>query len=199
MYKKGGFTLVEMLFVVVIAASIMMFAVPAYKRVQEKADYNAALGILLDVNNAVNSLKRDLQMLPGADGISFPKETNSQWSFTKNTPRAFTVVNVSSWNQWLVDSYSGSGSGSAEWDSDFWGALFEFGYLKQIPDTRGYSMHIVNGSVPSGIADCGENVPDGLTVSACVLKDGTKNDCYKGARILSDGSVQRIKGADCTE
>ena len=191
MCKKRGFTLVEMLFVVLIAAGVLVFAVPAYKRVQEKANYDAALGTLLDVSNAVNSLERDLRMV-SSENILFPRETGTMWSFsnTLNNTGTFSTSAVA-WNQELADSYNSAD----DWDTQFWGALFSFGYLKPIQQTKGYNMYIINGQVPQAIGNC--QAEDG-TVVACML-DATKKGCYKGARVLSDGSVQRIKGSLCTD
>ena len=196
MCKKFGFTLVEMLFVVVIAAGILVFAVPAYKRVQEKANYNAALGVLLDVNNAVNSLKRDLKEVASTTSISFPIGNDTAWSFPVNaagepvplnTPEGF--VPADPWNVWLTENMS---------DDNFWGSLFRFGYLKEIQDTKGYNMHIIHGVAPE--EDCrSASLPAGVFVQACMLKAGTTKDCYKGALLLSDGSVRRIKGNDCSD
>lgn len=192
MCKKGGFTLVEMLFVVLIAAGILVFAVPAYKRVQEKADYNTALGILLEVSNAVKSLERDLNML-SAVNISFPKDASTSWNFSNNNSTSLGSFSTSSnkpWNQWLVTQYSEDAFDG--WDTYFLQALFTFGYAKPVQDTKGYSMYINPKA-----ADCGGSLPTGGAVS-CMYK-AEASDCYKGAFVLPDGTVQRIKGSRCND
>ena len=59
MQKRNGFTLLEVLIVVVIAVSVAAFAVPAYKKTQEKNKYLAAQGVLLDLGTAVRALRAD--------------------------------------------------------------------------------------------------------------------------------------------
>ena len=50
---KKGFTLLEVLVVVLIAVLVTLFAVPAYKKSQDKNRYLAASGVLMDLANAV--------------------------------------------------------------------------------------------------------------------------------------------------
>ena len=202
MCRRKGFTLVEMLFVVLIAAAILVFSVPAYKRVQEKADYNAALGILLDVSNAVDSLERDLNVL-STTAISFPRSKaelseSNIWTIYKfsednksHESGTFDVDTSLPWNQWLINRYKDSGN---IWNKHFWGALFKFGYLKNIPNTEGYTLYVTNGEIPD---TCAGTSASAGNIRACMQKSGTKNDCYKGAVVLNDGSVLRIKGSNC--
>lgn len=48
---RKGFTLLEVLVVVMIAAVVTMFAVPAYKKAQDKNRFMAATGVLVDLAN----------------------------------------------------------------------------------------------------------------------------------------------------
>ncbi len=57
--RCGGFTLLEVLVVVVIAVLVTLFAVPAYQKSQDKNRYMAASGVLMDVANAARMLKED--------------------------------------------------------------------------------------------------------------------------------------------
>lgn len=61
MRRENGFTLLEVLIIVVIAVSVAAFAVPAYKKTQEKNKYLAAQGVLLDLGTAVRALRADLR------------------------------------------------------------------------------------------------------------------------------------------
>ncbi len=193
--RKYGFTLVEVLFVVIIAAGVLAFAMPAYKRMQERSDYNAALGNLLDVGNAVNALKRDLKVVKGAS-VSFPTSA-AFWNATQNG--SFTQdVTGTTWNKWLV----GHADSSANWNTQFWGALFTFNYLKPLQNKKGYSFYVLTpggntNSICSGRCKTSKGDGSNSSVMACMCKSGTKNGCYFGAVMLTDGNVERIT-ADST-
>lgn len=51
MFSKG-FTLLEVLIVVVVAVVVTMFAVPSYKKSQDRGRYMAASGVLMELGNA---------------------------------------------------------------------------------------------------------------------------------------------------
>lgn len=51
MFSKG-FTLLEVLIVVVVAVVVTMFAVPFYKKSQDRGRYMAASGVLMELGNA---------------------------------------------------------------------------------------------------------------------------------------------------
>ncbi len=82
---KQGFTLVEVLVVVLIAVLITLASVPVYKRNQERARYMAASGVLLQLGTAValyqescsGSLLSGSIVLqsPGNTATSFPDST----------------------------------------------------------------------------------------------------------------------------
>ena len=57
--RKKGFTLLEILTVLVIVASVMAFGLPAYRRAQEKVAYQAATGLLRDVGASWQLLMQD--------------------------------------------------------------------------------------------------------------------------------------------
>lgn len=73
MYSKKGFTLIEVLIVVAISLSVLIFAVPAYKKTQEKAKFEAAMGTLVNVGTAVNLVREKIIEVHGPNsGIKFP-------------------------------------------------------------------------------------------------------------------------------
>lgn len=54
---QKGFTLLEVMVVVVIAVIVTAFAVPSYKKSQARAKYMGASGILLELANATKMMK----------------------------------------------------------------------------------------------------------------------------------------------
>ncbi len=199
MHKKHGFTLVEVLFVVMIAAGIMAFALPAYKRVQERAKYNAALGTLLDINNAVNSLKQDLKVstnvsvdIPGSTA-SYIKNGTDDWNGTAPAPTSDVAKGEISWNQYVVSQTGDNLTKAFMW------ALHKFKYLKPIQNTD-YDFYILKEGGSSDLTKCHVGSIKG---TACMYRADKEDsieakDCYGGALVKEDGSIVRIKGNKCT-
>ena len=196
MRRKHGFTLVEVLFVVLIAAGVLAFAMPAYKRMQEHAQYDAALGTLLDIDNAVKSLKQDLELATGksTSGIlgtkNFIKNGDAEWGGTQPT---YSEGETTPWNA-KVMSLSGDNRRKA-----FMWALHEFGYLKPLQNTQAYDFYILNPEASSGyLSKC--KIDSTKVGSVCMYEKGNTSTpdrltgCYLGAVVYPDGSVTRIKG-----
>ena len=57
--SKRGFTLLEVLIVVVIAVLVTTFAVPAYRKAQMRTRFMAATGVLTDIDNAARMVHED--------------------------------------------------------------------------------------------------------------------------------------------
>ena len=70
MQNAKGFTLLEIMIVVVIAVSVAAFAVPAYKKAQDRNRYLAAQGVLIDLGNGVKMLREALST--EAEDRTFP-------------------------------------------------------------------------------------------------------------------------------
>ncbi len=85
--RRGGFTLVEVLVVVVIAVLVTMFAVPSYRKAQERNQYLAATGVLIELGNAVRMLHED------NPSISYSSLFTSNASWTE-CPDELTSSNV---------------------------------------------------------------------------------------------------------
>ena len=67
--KKGkGFTLVEVLTVVLIGAIVVLFAIPNYRKSQDKNRYLTASGVLMELGNGVNMLREDFPGLSLSSG-----------------------------------------------------------------------------------------------------------------------------------
>ena len=89
----GGFTLLEVMLVVVISVTAMMFAVPAFKKAQARAQYMDASGVLLELANATKMLieeNPDLRI----PSMSFGSNT----SFTTE-PATLNGTTASRWMQ----------------------------------------------------------------------------------------------------
>lgn len=69
---KKGFTLIEVMIVVVIAVTVAAFAVPAYKRSMERNKFMAAEGKLIELSSAL----RNVQQMFG--GYRCPKVTTPE-------------------------------------------------------------------------------------------------------------------------
>ena len=55
---KKGFTLIEVMIVVVIAVTVAAFAVPAYKRSMERNKFMAAEGKLIELSSALRNVQQ---------------------------------------------------------------------------------------------------------------------------------------------
>lgn len=67
---RQGFTLLEVLVVVMIAAVVTMFAVPAYKKAQDKNRFMAASGVLVDLANGAKMFHADYPSITGNVALS---------------------------------------------------------------------------------------------------------------------------------
>ncbi len=83
---RKGFTLLEVLVVVVIAVLVTMFAVPSYRKAQERNRYMAAVGVLIDMGNAVRMFQEDYPNV-----IYTGSFTSSSYSSCPTEPVSSTV------------------------------------------------------------------------------------------------------------
>lgn len=92
---KKGFTLLEVLIVVVIAVSVAVFAVPAYKKTQDKNRYLAAQGVLMDLGNGLRTLQ--------SEGYAFPSSAQQvTYSNMNGTLAADALISSSNYQRALV-------------------------------------------------------------------------------------------------
>lgn len=78
---KKGFTLIEVMIVVVIAVSVAAFAVPAYKKSQEQNQYLAAEGKLLELSSGLHNV---IQMYRGSSCSGTPGAAEKNGDGTLN-------------------------------------------------------------------------------------------------------------------
>ncbi len=179
MFSKKGFTLTEMLFVVVIAAGILALALPSYRKAKDRSQYQAATGMLMDLGNAVEAITNDLAM----QGVNVSVTTGDSTydSVVSSGPSIETQYKT------LKEIYLESPTSATVLKM-----LIPFGYLGSFTNPGGYNYYV--GTGPSG--GCAENTTG--TVVACMLKSSADSaDCFKGARYYQGGRIQTIRGADC--
>lgn len=78
---KKGFTLIEVMIVVVIAVSVAAFAVPAYKKSQDQNRFLAAEGRLLEIASGLHNV---IQMYKGASCSGTPTASDKNVDGTLN-------------------------------------------------------------------------------------------------------------------
>lgn len=188
MNSKKGFTLLEVLVVTVIAAAVLLFAVPAYKRAQDKSTYTAALGILTELRGGVMGLRQDLDMAGSAH--SFPVSTSAEHINTGYFNESLSTY-TTTMNQDIKDVEQ----------SNLIYALFSHKYMQPIPalDNQGayksYYQFWACGKDATGVACCVNNSTTNTV--ACMLDyqrcgRATKG-LYYGARIDERGQVTQIE------
>lgn len=175
MRHNKGFTLVEILIVMVIAASILAFALPANKKAQERNKYLAATGVLTDLGMAVQALRTDMAMQGSTE--MFPQSTFfgfSSTTFQTSDPYSSRYADVGSLNS-----------------TTFPYALFTHGYLQSIPfdngfTYKGYTFFICPQETASTEHQCNND----LDVIATM--ENLNSTTYRGARFMQDGTIVQI-------
>ena len=187
MQRQTGFTLVEILFVLVIIAAVMAYALPSYKRTQARAAYDAATGVLVDLGSALQNIKQDL-MMQGYSFTQYPLPASSyQLQITGTETANGTDTKEKTLKEFVAIS------NAATRDTRFAGSLFSFGYMEPFV-TEGYKYYAIRGTSATA---CSNKCRDTGTV-ACMCKDSLDNsDCYYGAVFLSTGKVKKLEGNNC--
>ena len=194
--QKRGFTLLEILIVVIILASVLAFALPAYKRTQDRNLYTAATGVLIDLGNAVQNFQTDLATF--ANPATFPttcEKTQNEWQHPATVSGTFYYEQAQ-----FADLHDMQ-------DHLFPYSLFVRNYIQPIPYDyctlaystcgssdacvyKGYIFYLCPVDGSSSDACC-----DGDTVACMQLSpDVTRatGGLYKGARYLRDGTLEQI-------
>lgn len=176
MRRTTGFTLVEILIVVVIAASVLMFALPASKKAQERNKYLGAVGVLSDLGMAMQSLQTEASM-QGSE-VVFPEAGSSAtvlsvWQNTSNGSYADALQNdLASLNSTIFPY-----------------ALFAHGYLQSIPN-EGTGTNIVYQGYSFTL--CPSATSDGSVNNVVAIMQTGNSTTYQGARYFRDGTVEQI-------
>lgn len=94
-----GFTLLEVLIVVLIAVMVTMFAVPGYRKAQERNRYLAATGVLMELASAAQILNEEFP-----DTVYSASVTgNASWSTCPEKPSSSNVLAYLQCHKYLGD------------------------------------------------------------------------------------------------
>ena len=187
MYGKKGFTLLEILVVVIIATSVLFFAVPSYKRSKDKAAYTAAQGVLVELRSAMLSMRQDLHNANNSHTV--PPEANHATKLSAG------------WQDETDSNYSSAVNADMDQLTPALipYALFAKKYLQPIPfgNNSTFSRYEFFLCPLNGVAEvcCGAD----KRVVACMWDDTHNHSCsyptkglYYGARIWEDGTLHQI-------
>ena len=193
MQRQTGFTLLEILIVIVIASSVLVFALPAYKRAQDKNQYLAAQGVLVDVGMAIQLFDADRIASGDVSRLASyhvaPIQITPQYQDDKNA--AYKTAATTDIEKLTLGGYQRGVYG-----------LFAKGYLQPIifddsgSTIQGYRLYLCAAPYPSfGTSHnlcCGSS----SDVLACIQDTRTSTRAsggmYYGARFYSDGRIEQI-------
>ena len=189
MLLKRGFTLVEMLFVVIIAATALALALPSYKSMRERGKFQAASGQLIDLGSAVEAITRDLAM----QGVSVTVGASAALPFDGGYFLASSSTPYS-----LKTKVLEAAAGKPR-EEQVLKALMHFGYLKKfLPN--GFNYYVLTNTSANS-TNCRSTATSPLTdgtLVACMIKPSpANNDCFAGARYYKGGRFETIRMANC--
>ena len=202
MFRRNGFTLVEILFVVIIAAGILMFSFPSYRAMRERARFQAASGMLIDLGNAVESITQDLAL----QGVSVRVGSSSPYYFKYEGASATLAA-----QQTLAENVKKVAAGRSR-EKRVLDLLLGAGYLKDFTPKGNFSYYVLTNSVSPSANTVGlctkstDETPLNGQVIACMVKDNsgeansdraTSDECYAGARYYKGGRFQTIRTPGC--
>lgn len=188
MWRKKGFTLVEVLFVLIIAMGIAAYAVPNYRRSQERSRYEAALGLLTTYANAISAMERDME----SDGYNFTFPMTTTY-FQIPTALDTSGVQIGSVEQW-TDIVGMRNTGNNANKAFMW-AMLQHKYAEKLPTTDSEYYFYAIGGTAKKICE-GNCTPTGKDVVACMCQNATgsarSTGCYYGARMLRNGRIEKF-------
>ena len=173
--RKAGFTLMELLVVVMIAAAVVVLSVPSYKKTQDRSRFDSAKGLLIDLGMAVQSLRADLSTV----GKTFPVDGS----------------NLSLSSSWQTGSLSNENTRTVDFtsNSDLGIALFAREYIPPIRFTSGSTYYGYSFTICADVNNpggCCARQAEGNPNAVVCMSGGS--DTYQGAQYLEDNSIVRI-------
>lgn len=184
--QKKGFTLLEVLIVVVILASVVLFGVPSYKKTQARAKYNASLGTLVQLGEGLRMLYKDSGKVWNQDAKGLNKS---------NTFKEELIANIELSEDFVLSDLNLSDKS----DQDaFLAALIARGYMTmpRFEETLGYNYYICPIPGDKASACCPVNNEDVIACMEITTCSDTNKE-YAGAYFLKDGTYQRIARHSC--
>lgn len=180
MLHRKGFTLVEILFVLIIIATIVAFAVPSYNRTKQRARYEAAVGVLVNVGNAVQSINQDLRNIGSA--VRLPINGD------------FTHVVDSEVHMGVDETFSHFMENCDDNADCVLGAMYQKYLQEEIPADTGYQFFAVDGNSSACAGQC-----RGIACMCSQFAAGNSMApaCFYGANMLANGTIERIKLPSC--
>ena len=151
--NKHGFTLLEVMVVVLIGVLITMASVPVYKKNQDRNRYLAASGVLMELGNAMILLR-----------VDYPK----QGLTSEGCDYCFGVISVE--NSSVNGNISANGPVNPQ---TFVGWLQTVGYLSKFPSStgtyKGYSYKVkTHPNASTGVSCCSTDHPSEKNWYACM-------------------------------
>ena len=181
--RLRGFTLVEVLIVMVIVASVMAFGLPAYKRAQDKNSYQAALGVLQDIVTSVKQFQQELRVV----GKTFP-QANSLFN-VESSPVKISKETCST--QYTLQT--------AADDDEMICTLFQKGYIQPIAWDGGNSTGDSFKGYEFYVCSKGTQCAFGQDKNPCCKEDtfaymATKQGVTRASGDMYYGAVVRLNG-----
>ena len=195
MFAKRGFTLIEILFVLIIMAGIVAYAVPSFKRARERSQYQAAVGILMDIHQAIAAFK---QQYPSVAGFPF----NSTHYYAMFTGSGFWEIAAIDEGE-RPDHYVLYKSPESKKDWRFNAMLLLLKYMEITAGTNTYNFYALGSAFDGSNSDiCQGKCADGsdeATVCMCQSSTADGSGCFYGANMFADGRIVRFAadGASC--
>ena len=185
MRNTKGFTLLEIMIVVVIAVSVAAFAVPAYKKAQDRNRYLAAQGVLIDLGNGVKMLREALS--------------------TEAEDRTFPVSNAvlqitSTWQDGRADKYVDNSLSNYGANDDLGKAMFSRRYASAVAFTgdngssfMGYKFFVCPQNEDSDQHCCNKDRQAVVCMADENFASRSTKGQYYGAVYLQSGTVKQLE------
>jgi len=199
--SKKAFTLVEMLFVVIIAALALTFSAYKLRDLKFQGVRKGATGFLMDIANAKNAMKNDLAMQGGVNGMSLDECLRADNSENIEITTAGKGKDLEGSAEKSLKDYLEENGCSEE---SFIKAMWTYGYIQFGINTTGaykyywnigYPISNTCGALQEGMDEqvvaymCG-NDPRGSTGQNWNTQDDTRCKISDGWAYMNNGTIR---------